>query len=265
MKKLTFIGAGNMATAIIGGICGAKVDISLTAYDLDREKLDELNKKYGVVPADSIKNAVHEADCVLLAVKPQSFPEVLSEMKDGFSADIVVISIAAGITPAYISKALGMQAKVVQVMPNTPLLLGYGATALSKSENVSEEEFAFVRTIFDCSGITAVLPNNKMNEVIAVNGSAPAFIYRYAQCFIDYGKSEGIPEDTCLQLFAQTLIGSAKMMMDSGRTLDELITMVSSKGGTTIAGLNALNEKGLPEAVRAACEASVKRAYELAK
>ena len=265
MKKAAFIGAGNMATAIIGGIYGAKLDIFLTVYDLDYDKLGHLKENYNVVPASSIKDAICDVDCVFLAVKPQNFPDVLSEMKDGFPPNIVVISIAAGITPEYISKALGVQAKVVQVMPNTPLLLGYGATALSKSENVNEEEFAFVRKIFDCSGITAVLPKNKMNEVIAINGSTPAFIYRYAQCFINYGVSVGISEDTCLKLFAQTLIGSAKMMTDSGETLDKLIAMVSSKGGTTIAGLNALEEKGLSTAVQAACESSVKRAYELAK
>lgn len=254
-----------MAAAIIGGIAGSDLDAALQVYDLDRQKLDLLKKKYNVMPAKSIPDVAKAVDYLFLAVKPQNFPEALSDLKGHISAETVIISIAAGITPQYISDALGYCAKVVQVMPNTPLLLGYGASALSKSPEVSNEAFAYVQKIFDCAGITAIIDNNKMNEVIAINGSTPAFLYRYAQCYINYGKSVGLDEDACLNLFAQTMIGSAKMMLESGYSLDELIKMVSSKGGTTIAGLEALEKGNLSEAVQSCCESTVKRAYELSK
>lgn len=264
MKQLGFIGAGNMATAIITGIVQAKLDISLSAYDRDEEKRNGL-ASMGVHPAESAEEIASGSDYILLAVKPQNFPEVLTQLSSVLPQDKVVISIAAGITPAVISSGLGFDAKVVQVMPNTPMLLGYGASALSRSPRVSDEEFEFVRGIFECSGVTAVLPNEKMNESIAIHGSTPAFIYRFAECIVNYGKSQGLEEEVCLKLFAQTLIGSAKMMTESGRSIEELIQMVSSKGGTTVAGLAAMTENGFEKSVAAGCESCVRRAYELAK
>ncbi len=189
----------------------------------------------------------------------------MTELRDNIKQDTVVISIAAGITPDFISGCLGFEAKVVQVMPNTPLMLGHGATALCKTENVSEQEFNFVCDIFRCSGIVSVVPQNKMNAIIPINGSSPAFIYEFARCFIEYGKSVGIDDKVSLDLFSQALIGSAKMMTDSGFSIEELIAMVSSKGGTTIAGLEGFKEGNLQGVVQNACEKCVKRAYELSK
>lgn len=264
MKKIGFIGAGNMATAIIGGIVKQGIEASISAYDLDKEKLAFLQKEYHVISAASIE-AILQSNYVVLAVKPQNFPDVLSEMKPIISHDTVIISIAAGITPEKISGNLGYSAKVIRVMPNTPLLLGYGASALCRSDIVSDEEFAFAQEIFNSAGVSAIVPKDKMNEIIAINGSSPAFIYEFSRCFIEYGKGVGLDETVCLSLFAQTLIGSAKMMIESGFSIDELITMVSSKGGTTIAGLESFRESNLPNVVQKACESCVNRAYELAK
>ncbi len=252
-----------MASAIIGGIRKAGMEAAIAVCDTDAEKLSNLQKKYQIFPANSIKELLKEADYLFLSVKPQNFPDVLGEMKENIPPETTIISIAAGITPKYISSVLGYPAKVVQVMPNTPLLLGYGATALSKSAEVGEAEFAFARSIFDCAGITEVIANDRMNEIIPINGSSPAFIYQFARYFIEYGESQGMDGKVCLDLFAQSLIGSAKMMTDSGYSIDELIQMVSSKGGTTIAGLEGLRENGLDKAVKSACEKCVKRAYEL--
>ncbi|MEG2429403.1 MAG: pyrroline-5-carboxylate reductase [Oscillospiraceae bacterium] len=264
MKKIGFIGAGNMATAIIGGMAKSNTSDQIFAYDLDELKLENL-KQYGVVSKSTANLLVLESEYLFLAIKPQNFPEVLAEIKLDIKPETVIVSIAAGVTGEYISRELGYDAKVIQVMPNTPLLLGVGATALSKMDNVSDEEFAVVKNIFDCAGITAVVPRNKMNEVIAINGSSPAFIYEFARCFIEYGKSVGLEEKVCLDLFAQSLIGSAKMMTQSGNSIDDLIKMVSSKGGTTIAGLDGLKENNLQNAVNCACQKCTKRAYELTK
>ena len=174
-------------------------------------------------------------------------------------------AICAGITDEYIASKTLSGAKVVLVMPNTPLLLGEGATALSRSNSVSDEEFSLVCSIFGACGIYSVIPKDKMKEIIAINGSSPAFIYLYAKAFIDYADSVGIGREVATELFAKSLIGSAKMITDSGRTIEELIEMVSSKGGTTIAGLEKLREGGLEKAVSECCKACTKRAYELSK
>lgn len=266
MIIIGFIGAGNMASAIMGGIVRSGMEALLLACDPDGDKLAALRGSCGLRPCPSIAALLAEADYVFLAVKPQSFPEVLSEARGHLRPETVVVSIAAGVTSAAIRQALACGpegVKIVRAMPNTPLLLGCGATALSRAEGVSDGEFAFVRQIFDSAGTTAVIPEEKMNEIIPINGSSPAFIYLFARYFIDYGKSQGLDESVCLSLFAQTLIGSARMLTDSGRGVGELIEMVSSKGGTTIAGLEGLRENGLEAAVKAACEQCVRRAYEL--
>lgn len=264
MASIGFIGGGNMAGAIIGGIANAHVCDEIFVFDLDAEKVNGL-KKLGAVAANSACDVVLRSDFILLAVKPQNIAEVLEEIRADIKQDSVIISIAAGITAEFISKMLSFEAKVVLVMPNTPLMLSCGATAMSRSGLVSDDEFAFVRTVFESAGIVEVIAQDKMNEIIPINGSSPAFIYRFAECFIGYGKSVGLDEKVCLNLFSQALIGSAKMMMESNLSISELITMVSSKGGTTIAGLEGLNENGLAEAVAAACEKCVNRAYELTK
>ena len=264
MIRLGFLGAGNMATAMIGGITKAELPVSICAYDPNMDKCKALSS-FGVCAKESAEILAQDCDYLVLAIKPQNFEEALSSIRAAVKKKTVFISIAAGITPQYISSALGFETKVVQVMPNTPLLLGAGATALSKNELVSEEEFAFARSLFNCAGITEVIPNDKMNEVIALNGSSPAFLYLYAQQFIRYGVSAGLDEDVCLRLFAQSLAGSAKMLTDSGETVDELIEMVSSKGGTTIAGLAALRENGIEKAVTECCQKCTARAYELTK
>lgn len=262
MNSIGFIGAGNMATAIISGIKNGSIECDIYAFDLNKIKLDNLNK-YGVIATSSSVELVKKVDYLLLAVKPQHITQVLEEIKPHINHNTVIISIAAGITGAYISKVLSFSAKVVQVMPNTPLMLSLGATAMSKWNDVSDKEFEFAKSLFDCAGKTEIIPKEKMNEIIPINGSSPAFIYKFAECFVNYGKSVGIDEKVCLNLFAQSLVGSAKMLTDSGMSIEELITMVSSKGGTTIAGLDGLNEMKLNDAVLVACEKCVSRAYEL--
>lgn len=264
MPTIGFIGAGNMATAIISGISRADLCEDILGYDIGAEKLEAL-KKYGVIPYSDVVSMTKAADYLVLAVKPQQMEEALTPLIGQIKPETVVISIAAGVTADYISNLLGYAAKVVLVMPNTPLMLSCGATAMSKTPYVSDSEFGFVRSVFECAGIVETIPNDKMNEVIPINGSSPAFIYEFAKYFSEYGKSVGLDEKASLRLFSQTLIGSAKMMTESGLTIDELITMVSSKGGTTIAGLAAMRENGLEKAVKAGCESCVVRAYELTK
>ncbi len=262
MKKLGFLGAGNMGSAIIRGLLAAKTDVSIYVYDKDCAKTQPLSEA-GVTVCGSESELVRTCDAVLLAVKPQILPDVLAAAKAEFTRDKLIISICAGVSAEYIRARTVPDAKVVPVMPNTPMMLGLGASAISRSDGVSDEEFAFAKSVVESCGIACEVPLDKMKEIIAVNGSSPAFIYLYAKGFIDYAKSVGINSDSALKLFAQSLIGSAKMLTDSGMTVDELIKQVSSPGGTTIAGLDKLYEGKLTETVEECCKACTKRAYEL--
>ena len=266
MIKVGFIGAGNMGYAIMKGIAGSSLSESISLYVYDSyEPALQRTAEIGVSALENEADVVEVCKYVFLAVKPQQLDVVLDAVKPAVSPETVIVSICAGITDEYIASKTISDAKVILVMPNTPLLLGEGATALSRGDKVSDEEFKLVCSIFGSCGIYSVIPKNKMKEIIAVNGSSPAFIYLYAKSFIDYAESVGISTEAATKLFAKSLIGSAKMITDSGKTIDELITMVSSKGGTTIAGLEKLREGNLDKAVKECCKACTKRAYELSK
>ena len=266
MVNIGFIGAGNMGTAIMKGIASSSLssEVSLYAFDPCIEKVQAL-KEYNISACSSEKEIMDKCKYVFLAVKPQIIEGVLDAVSAHTTKDTVIISIAAGIGDDFIARKTIPDAKVILVMPNTPLLLGEGASALSRNENVTDEEFEIVLNIFRICGKAAVIPKDKMKEIIAINGSSPAFIYLFAKGFIDYAVSEGIDRKAAEELFTQSLIGSAKMITDSGNTIDELIKMVSSPGGTTLAGLDRLYEGKLTDVVKNCCESCTKRAYELSK
>lgn len=266
MKTIGFLGVGNMGSAILKGIAGSSLrdKTTLFAYNPTEAKVDAL-APYGIKKCTSEAEVARTSQYLFLAIKPQKFEEVLPRIADAVTEKTVLISIAAGIGVEYIRKLTKPFVKVVLAMPNTPLLLGTGATALAKDDFVTEEEFAVVRQIFDSCGMTAVVAPGQMKEIIAINGSSPAFIYLFAKGFLDYAAKAGLPEESAKELFVQSLIGSAKMITESGCTIDELIRQVSSPGGTTLAGLDRFYAGKLTEVVEDACEHCTKRAYELAK
>ena len=265
MKNVGFLGAGNMGYAIMKGISGSSLkDIKLFAFDLS-EEAKKRAADIGVEICASENELTEKCDYIFLALKPQVLSGVLETIKSSLTPEKVIVSIAAGITGEYLKSRTFSELKAVLVMPNTPLLLGEGATALSKVDPVSDEEFNLVCSIFDACGETAVLPADKMKEIIAVNGSSPAFIYLFAKAFIEYAAEQGISDEAAKKLFAKSLVGSARMITDSGNTIDELIKMVSSPGGTTLAGLDRLYEGNLVQTVKNACDSCTKRAYELSE
>ena len=266
MNTIGFLGTGNMGTAILKGIAGSsmKSETKLYAYNPTAAKVDAL-ASYGVQKCSSEAEVAAASQYLFLAIKPQKFDEVLPRIADAITEDTVLVSIAAGIGVEYIRKLTKPNAKVVLAMPNTPLLLGCGATALATEAPVSDAEFAVVRRIFDACGMTAVIEPAQMKEIIAINGSSPAFIYLFAKGFLDYAEQVGLSGDMAKELFAQSLIGSAKMITDSGYSIAELIRQVSSPGGTTLAGLDRFYAGNLTDVVQDACDHCTKRAYELAK
>lgn len=266
MNTIGFLGTGNMGTAILKGIAGSsmKSETKLYAYNPTAAKVDAL-ASYGVQKCSSEAEVAAASQYLFLAIKPQKFDEVLPRIADAITEDTVLVSIAAGIGVEYIRKLTKPNAKVVLAMPNTPLLLGCGATALATEAPVSDAEFAVVRRIFDACGMTAVIEPAQMKEIIAINGSSPAFIYLFAKGFLDYAEKVGLSGDVAKELFAQSLIGSAKMITDSGYSIAELIRQVSSPGGTTLAGLDRFYAGNLTDVVQDACDHCTRRAYELAK
>ncbi len=261
MNRLGVLGTGNMGSAIINGIAKSGMDVEVFAYDKDGAKLSVLP----VNICSDEKALVSACKYVLLAVKPQVLGGVLDELASAVNKDTVFISICAGISEDFIREHTISDAKVVLVMPNTPMMLGFGASAMAKGDNVSDEEFDFARSVIGSCGITEVVSMDKMKEIICINGSSPAFIYLFAKGFVDYAAENGIDSEAALKLFSATLIGSAKMLTESGMTVDQLIKQVSSPGGTTIAGLEMLYAGDIVGHVKDACSACTERAYELAK
>lgn len=262
-----FIGAGNMATAIIKGLVGNDVVEAdkICVCDVDEEKAQTLSTEIGVESIPEISQVVDKSQIIVLAVKPQNYGEVLEQAKEKITESKVIVSIAAGISINYVRAQLGMDCPVVRVMPNTPLLLGKGATAICPSENVSPRDFGIVKSMFSLNGTAEVIEEKHMNSIISVNGSSPAYIYMFAKAVVEYAKSQGIDENTALKLFCATLEGSAAMLLESGDDPDTLIGKVCSKGGTTIEAVNKLNENNFCEIIKEAMDACTKRAEELGK
>lgn len=265
MKKIGFIGAGNMATAIIKGLVAQNNTADfINVYDISAEKC-ELMKELGANVFTSGKDIVENSDIIVLAVKPQNYAEVLEQLRSSVNESKTFVSIAAGISIAYVRDALKCDCPVVRVMPNTPLLLKKGASALCPSENISEEDKKIVYDMFAGSGVCEYITEEHMNEIISVNGSSPAYIYLFAKAMADYAQAHGIDYDRAMNLVCATLEGSAAMLRESGDSADVLIDKVSSKGGTTIAALEKLREHNFYEAVQDAMDACTKRAEELGK
>lgn len=264
--EVGFIGLGNMASAIINGILRNNTldSSSIAAYDPDRSKCETFASKGVAIMQDA---AQLTACCryVFLCVKPQVFGEVIASLKGTASQHNVFVSIAAGIGAQYIKDQLGFDCKLVLVMPNTPLMLGEGASAVACVAPTTADEFSFVKGVFASCGIGEEIAADKLSEVIPVNGSSPAFIYLFAKIVAEFAAEKGIAYPVAMNLFAQTLIGSAKMLTESGLTPDELIRMVSSPGGTTLQGLAALEQNGFDQTIRSAMQACIDRAYELGK
>ncbi len=262
--KIGFIGAGNMATAIIEGLLGAGTPASdIAVFDMDKEKLGYFAEK-GIFAEENSCTLTGKCDIIVLAVKPQNYSEVITEIASVADMNKTFVSIAAGITIDFVRTKLGLECPVVRVMPNTPLLVGKGATAMCFSQNVSENVREVTTSMFASSGVVEEFEEDKMDAIISVNGSSPAYFYLFAKAMADYAQSVGIDKDCAMNLICAAMEGSAEMLRTSGDDPDTLIKKVSSKGGTTIEALNKFYEHNLEGAVKEAMAACTKRAGELA-
>ncbi len=264
-KKIGFIGCGNIASAIIGGglAAGYIKYNNLFLFDTNCAKTKAFCSE-GATLCKSAKELVSLCDYVFLTVKPQIYDIVLSEIAP-FSKDTCFVSVAAGITIDYVKKLLGYDAPVIRVMPNTPLLVGEGASALVLREPVSSEQFDFVSELFSCSGQCVSVDEKLINTVTAISGSAPAFILRFAKVLIEFGVKNGMSYEDSATLVLATVYGSGELAFCSEESIDTLIKNVTSPNGTTYAGLCSMDKTGFDSSLNECLEATLKRAEELTK
>lgn len=266
-KKIAIIGGGTMGEVIAGAVVSSVpvATSNVTVTDVVRQRLDLLQGTYNVNVTSDNRAAVKNADIVILAVKPQSMGDVLEGVKDLFDGGKLVISIAAGIPIRFIEGIIGEGMHIVRAMPNTPVLVGQGATALAPGRAASDEDLAIARSIFDVVGITEIVKEDLIDAVTGVSGSGPAYFFIIADSLAKGGVLMGLNRDIAFRLAAQTMLGSAKLALESGKHAMELRDMVTSPGGTTIAGIQALEEGRLRATLMKAVEAATLKSKELGK
>ncbi len=264
-KIIGFIGSGNMATAMMGGIINANLvpSTNIMCSDPSESKLEILKDSYGVTITTNNSEVASKSDILVLSVKPQFYPEVIKEIKEIVNPNAIIVGIAAGQKIETVKKLFEKDIKVVRVMPNTPALVSEGMAALCPCPKVSVDELNMICNIFNSFGKCEVIPENLMDVVTGVSGSSPAFIFMIIEAMADGAVLEGMPRDKAYTFAAQAVLGSAKMVLETGKHPAELKDMVCSPAGTTIEGVSVLEETGLRNSIIKAVKAATKKSKDL--
>jgi len=264
MTSLSFIGAGNMAEAMIRGLLRGKVFApgDVVASGPRAERMRELADAYGIGTTTNNREAA-SSRIVVLSVKPQILSKVLDEIADAIDPEALVISIAAGVPVAAIQARLPGGMRVVRAMPNTPALVEAAATAIAGGEHARESDLEDAKRIFDSIGITVVLDESLMDAVTGLSGSGPAYVFLILEALSDAGVKVGLSRRTAQLLAAQTVLGSAKLLLETNEHPGRLKDMVTSPGGTAITGLHTLEHGGVRTTLMNAVEAATRRSREL--
>ncbi len=262
--RLGFIGCGNMATAIIKGIIGnGKIAPSdIIASDASEAALKKASELKIETTLSNVE-VVEKADILVFAVKPQFIGNVIEEIKDTVCAEQMIISIVAGKTIAWYEEKFGKAIKLVRTMPNTPALVGAGMTAACKNANVTEEELTTAVELLRCFGKVEVVGENLMDVVVSVSGSSPAYVFMFIEAMADAAVADGMPRAQAYEFAAQSVMGSAKLMLETNLHPGILKDMVCSPGGTTIEAVRVLEDKGFRSAVIEAMKACAQKSKEL--
>ncbi len=263
--KIGVIGAGNMGTALIRGWLNAGLAQPTEIFIADAvpERVQSLHREFGVQAADN-RQVAAQADIVLLAVKPQVVPEVLAEIQPQLDASRLVISIAAGIPLSLLAEMLPT-ARLMRVMPNTPTLVQAGMAAVAKGPRTDTADLELTCRLFDAVGRSVVVEEKLMDAVTGLSGSGPAYVFLFLEALADGGVKMGLPRQTALLLAAQTILGAASLYLETQEHPGSLKDMVTSPGGTTIAGLHVLEQGGFRGLAMSAVEAAAKRSSALAQ
>jgi pyrroline-5-carboxylate reductase len=264
-KKIAFLGAGNMAGALLRGLLAAEATDPSEVFcvDVRQERLDELANEHGVRVGRDNREAARWADVVVLSTKPQVFDRLLPDVEAGIRPEALVISIAAGIPISAIEQRLPAGARVVRTMPNTPATVDAGATAIAAGTHATDDDVALAERIFRCVGITVVLDEVLLDAVTGLSGSGPAYIFLIIEALADAGVKVGLHRDSAQLLAAQTVYGSAKLLLETGEHPGRLKDMVTSPGGTAIAGLHTLESGALRKTLMDAVETATARSRQL--
>lgn len=266
-KTIGFLGAGNMAEALIRGLIqgGVVAADRIVASGPRGDRLAELASQYAIDTTGDNAVLVRKSDIVVLAVKPQILERVVREIAGSLQPGALVVSVAAGVDTSTIESHLPSGARVVRAMPNMPALVRAGATAISRGSHANDADVLEAKAIFDAVGLTIVLDESQLDAVTGLSGSGPAYIFLILEALADAGVKVGLSRRNAQRLAAQTVMGSAKLLLDTDEHPGKLKDMVTSPGGTAIAGLHTLEEGGLRTTLINAVETATKRARELGR
>ncbi len=251
VMKLGFIGTGNMASAIMGGVIKNEIFAAneIIGADLFAPGREKAKAQFGInVTADN-KEVVEKAEVIVLSVKPQFYESVITEIRDLLKDNQIIITIAPGKTLAWLAEKFGKDVKIVRTMPNTPAMVGAGMTAATPNEHITEEELAYVKKILGSFSLVEVVPERLMDAVVSVSGSSPAYVYMMIEAMADAAVSGGMPRPQAYNFAAQAVLGSAKMVLETGMHPGALKDMVCSPGGTTIEAVRTLEAFGFRSAI----------------
>lgn len=263
--KIGFVGCGNMATAIIGGILekGILKKEDIKASTKTENSAKKVQETLGIECTTDNKKAVQDADVIFLAVKPQFCEEVIQEIKSEIKSEQVIISIAAGKKLEWLEAQFGAGHKIIRTMPNTPALVGEGITGVCPNKEVTERELEDALVLLRSFGRAYTVTEKILDVVGAVSGSSPAFVFMFIEAMADGAVAEGMPRKQAYEFAAQAVYGSAKMVLETGMHPGELKDMVCSPAGTTIEGVGVLEERGMRSAVSESIRACVKKTKQL--
>ncbi|MBC6003498.1 pyrroline-5-carboxylate reductase [Paraclostridium tenue] len=266
-KKIGFIGSGNMAKAMIGGIVKSKLVDSnnVIASDLNELVLENVKNEYGINVTTNSKEVVKFSDIVIVAVKPNVYDIVLEGVKELIDNEKIIVTIAAGKTIESIENVIGNDKKVIRTMPNTPALVNEGMSALCKNKNITDEELNIVKEIFNSFGKAEIVNEYLIDSVIGVSGSAPAYVFMFIEAMADAAVLAGMPRNQAYTFAAQAVMGSAKMVLETDKHPGELKDMVCSPGGTTIEAVKTLEAEGFRSAVIKAIGDCIEKSKEMSK
>ena len=264
--KIGFIGTGNMGSSIIKGILSSKFEKSenINIFDLDKEKVNNLVKEYGVNTANSEKELAENCNIIVLSVKPHIIPVVLKNLSGNVKKDTIILTIAAGISISVIENALGEDKKVVRTMPNTPAQVLSGMTAVIFNKNIENSEKEIIFKLLNSFGKSVEIEEKLMHAYTGISGSLPAYVYMFMEALADGGVLCGMPRNKAYEIVAQTVAGSAKMLLETGKHPGQLKDEVCSPAGTTIEAVRVLENGNFRGNVIEAVVACTEKSKEMA-
>ena len=267
MKRIGFIGAGNMASAIIGGIINSKLlnPEQIIASALSDSTLERIKIDFGINTTKDSKEVVKNSDIIIVAVKPNIYDIVLEEVKEFIDNRKIIVTIAAGKSIESVEKVIGSDKKIIRTMPNTPALVNEGMSAICPNKNITKEELDLIIELFNSFGKSEVVGEYLIDSVIGVSGSSPAYVFMFIEALADGAVKEGMPRNQAYKFAAQAVMGSAKMVLESGKHPGELKDMVCSPGGTTIDAVAVLEEENMRASVIKAVSRAAKKSRKMSK